>query len=200
VSRDVITEDALIQVAELNYAFLQLMRRHIEGAYPTAQVLGLRHDVAEKLRTVDEDALRLLAQCSYALFDLRLADGMFWRAVRGHHVPDAYSAPAAPDYVRAETQTFTQVGLLYAWHLARTHPLAARLMLGMSQQTVDSFAGKSVVALGTAATMASGLLTAVHCENRVFWPDLIQYAVRGTPQQFEAAVRLGSQLIAVRAN
>lgn len=197
---DAITEEVLIQIVELNYAFLQLLSRHVAHVRPVTRVLGMNYDVAAKLRPVSDNTLRLLAQCSYALFDLRLGDLEFWQAVRGNHVPETYSASAVPDELMHETQFFTQAALLYAWHVANTRPLAAQLTMAMSHQTVDSFASKSIVSLCEAAGTARGLLTAIHADNRVFWPDLIRYALTGTKQQFEAAVRLGSQLIAATAS
>ena len=193
---DAITEDVLIQIAELNCAFLQLLSRHIDHAKPMARVFGLHYDVAAKLRAASDDTVRLLAGCSYTLFDLRLGDATFWQAVRRNHVPETYSATAMPEEVRSDARYFTEAALLYAWHLARTRPLAAQLTMGMNQQIVDGFAAKSIISLCATAATAGGLLAATHADNRVFWPDLMRYALKGTKQQFDAAVRLGSQLIA----
>jgi hypothetical protein len=196
VSGGVISEDVLIQIAELNYDFLRVLRVGPIEERTADRLLGLRRNVLERLLALADEHLRRLAACPYALFDLRLGDVQFWRAVRGRHVPTTYATADMPDFLRQNASQFVAVALMYAWHLARTQPIAAMLTMGMTQETANTFALKSIVTFRAVTNLAPGLLIAAQGDNKVLWPDLVHYVVSGTRAQFEAAVRRGSQLIA----
>jgi len=111
------------------------------------------------------------ADCPYALFDLRFEDEAHWSARLGQEAEECrWRAHPAPESAAREwrvadepaadedTINFVRLALFYAWHVASSAGLAARLLFGMHGGTVDAFRRITVNSLpGLAAAEAAHL-------------------------------------------
>jgi hypothetical protein len=124
------TLESLIELNELCLALLaeQAIAR---GAAASA----LLRQVSELWRELDSPARRRAAACPYLLLDAGFADPARWRMPPAPHVGDAHGAYGSFFTVPAATEVARLV-FTYAWHLARSQALAARLLLGMTPPSV----------------------------------------------------------------
>lgn len=187
-ARAVIDASSLSSIQEANLAFLALLggRGRPAGSSPA---LGLGAEILDELGRLDARARSALADCPYTLFDLRFADGAFWKTA---------ACPAAP-VPAAESPLltgFTRTAVFLAWHLAQSNELAASLVLGMSGQVQRLWRGMPVSALEAVALAAAPHLTARWGRHPTFWAKLMDTAGPGALDRGEAVRLLGLQLIA----
>jgi hypothetical protein len=133
------------------------------------------------------------ANCPYALFDLRFEDDAYWRvrlqAVGAWRIADDPQVDAAiVDFVR--------LALFYAWHVASSAGLAARLLLGMNGNAVEAFRSISVEALPALALAEASNLTARWSGCSAYWSALINAAGRPDPAALRRVQLSGLQLAA----
>jgi hypothetical protein len=133
------------------------------------------------------------ANCPYALFDLRFADDVYWRgrlqAIGSWRIADAPKADA-------EIVDFVRLALFYTWHVASSAGLAAHLLLGMHDNTVEGFRGISVDALPALALAEAANLTARWSGCSSYWTALISAAARPDPAALRRVQLSGLQLAA----
>ncbi|HUY84612.1 MAG TPA: hypothetical protein VMU86_08545 [Steroidobacteraceae bacterium] len=135
--------------------------------------LALDGFAAPRLTALPDSGKAAIAACPYALFDLRFDDEAYWLARLG--APDPGKV-AEPSPAAADVLAFVRLALFYAWHLAASANLRARLVLGMSERTAAAFAGVTVVRLTTlAATEAPNLQPRWPC-CEAFWRGLADAA------------------------
>ena len=114
-----------------------------------------------------------IAECPYALFDLRFDDDAHWRtrldtAVPGRVAESGVSSPAVVAFVR--------LALIYAWHLATSANLQARLSLGMGPGTAAAFADATFDRLTRIADVEAPDLTPRWPRCTAFWDGLAEAA------------------------
>jgi hypothetical protein len=114
-----------------------------------------------------------IAECPYALFDLRFDDDAYWRTRLDAALPYrvAESGVANPDVV-----AFVRLALTYAWHLATSANLQARLLLGMGARTAAVFADATVVRLTQIADAEAPNLAPRWPRCTTFWDGLVAAA------------------------
>ncbi|NNM61574.1 MAG: hypothetical protein HKM03_05340 [Steroidobacteraceae bacterium] len=159
-SRDAaITVETARSLRELNLGFLRL-----EGF------------AAPRLAALPDAHKAEIARCPYALFDLRFNDELYWlprlRGPVSGRVAETLPADAA------EVVAFVRLVLFYAWHLASTTPLSARLLLGMQSSTAAAFGQATVGRLTALAASEAANLSPRwrHCD--AFWSGLVGAAER----------------------
>lgn len=135
-----------------------------------------------------------IACCPFSLFTARFSDGAYWAGVadnagaREHVVSDA-DAPHD-----AALSDFAQIALFFTWHLVRMNPSSARIVLGLSDQTMRTFAGLSLTGLHRIAYYEPALVCARWPERTWFWLRLCASARR---KDLHDEVRtLGLQMLA----
>jgi hypothetical protein len=118
------TLESLVELNELSFALLteQAAERPAPGG-------GLAAAVANVWRRLDAAARRRAASCPYLLLDAGFADTRRWGAPAAQ-VSDVREA-APPFFTVPGALEVARLVFTYAWHLARTQPAAARLLLGM---------------------------------------------------------------------
>jgi hypothetical protein len=125
----------LESLTELNELGLALLAE--QSAVPGGAASGLLQPLAELWRALDGAARRRAASCPYLLLDAGFGDPARWRtppaaAQIGDAATDRYlryfSVPTAIEVAR--------LVFIYAWHLSRSQPAAARLLLGMPAASV----------------------------------------------------------------
>ena len=134
-----------------------------------------------------------IAECPYALFDLRFHDHEHWRRnLRGAGGCCVAETPAGEQRVVA----FVRVVLFYAWHLATTARHEASLLFGIPESTADVFAETSPAQLMSIAAMQTVNLSARwrHCE--AYWGSLADAAERADRANLRRVQLSGLQLVA----
>jgi hypothetical protein len=171
--------DCRESLRELNHRFLCLGTTSIE--------------LCNALAALADTQRGAVADCPYALFDLRFHDDAHWQS-RLHNRGAWRIADAPPgDAQRAE---FTRLALFLAWHLVSTARHSAQLILGMNERTAGLFAQMTVNALAELAPTESIHLAVRwrHCEK--YWCDLGAAAARADQMALKRAQLFGIQLAA----
>ncbi|MDE2349857.1 MAG: hypothetical protein KGL92_15240 [Gammaproteobacteria bacterium] len=158
-----------------------------------AVFLELEGVVAARLAALSPAQRAIIANCPYALFDLRFHDHEHWRRnLRGAGGCCVAETPAGEQRVVA----FVRVVLFYAWHLATTARHEASLLFGIPESTADVFAETSPAQLMSIAAMQSVNLSArwSHCE--AYWGSLADAAERADRANLRRVQLSGLQLVA----
>ncbi len=164
-------------LAELNRRFLDLE--------------WTRTRVGEGLAALPDLEKSAIADCPYALFDLRFADADHWQFEL--QPGNAWHVAEAPP-VAAETADFVRLALCYAWHCATSARARARLVFGMHERTAEAFAATSMARLATRVASAApelGLRWS-HCDH--FWSALVNAANRRDEARLRRIQLYGIQL------
>src|SRR5438309_7319556 len=122
--------ETLESLLELNELCLALFAE--QAAVRTAQASLLLRQVGELWRVLDIAARRRAAACPYLLVDAGFADPQRWRQPAPPGVGDTGEAAYSTFFTVPGTTEVVRLVFTYAWHLARAHGAAARLLLGMS--------------------------------------------------------------------
>jgi hypothetical protein len=188
----------LESMRELNRRFLDLVVGHPGDWNVPGQ--GLVVPVSVQVAPLTAAQKSAAANCPYALFDLRFHDDEHWRTRLKALAPArAALAPArvadeAP--VDVKTLEFVRVALFFAWHLASTNKLAARLLLGMHELTVATFRASTVDCLPALALSEAGCLTARWNDCAAYWRALTAAACGPDPKSLRRIQLYGLQLAA----
>lgn len=175
-------------LAQANAGFIE--RLAAGAGSPVTAVHGLPVDLARRVLRLLPLERAQLANCSYALFDLRFADLGHWQ--QALELPaGAAAAPAT-----GATSRWVRTAVFLAWHLAQRRDLAAALALGMSPPVQALWATVPLVALEAVGVAAEGALQARWPAHPRFWPQLLEAVECGDLRRLVAARHLGWQLLA----
>ncbi len=164
----------------------ELNHRYLELAAGDA-VFGAR------LRELTRSQRAAAADCPYALFDLRFHDDAHWEM--------RLSAPLALRVadraeISAEHADFMRLALFYAWHVAASGSLSAKLLLGMHERTGRAFTRVTVDRLPELALSESRDLRARWLQCERFWAALVGAAARQDAKRLRRVQLYGIQLAA----
>ena len=141
----------------------------------------------------------LLAASPYLLVDARFEDESHWRALTLRVGPELQQRFSQPLFVGPGASDFIRRVLMFAWHMARTHPRQARVVLGMTPACADLIARLRLKDLDWLAQSRPGCV-------RLRWerePRLWRHLLRGTPlpecETLTHAGLRGLQLLASQA-
>lgn len=162
----------LVSVSELNHRFLDLI-----GSRPRRWDLdnrvGLSAELCGQIAPLSDAQKKAAADCPYALFDLRFQDEYYWQSrLRGAGSWSVADLPAGDD----DCVTFVRLAIFFAWHVAATGKLAARLLLGMSDATSGAFREATIGCLPALVAVESANLTARWSGNPAYWRALSRAA------------------------
>jgi hypothetical protein len=185
------TLESLLELNEMTFALLaaQAAERGTPGP--------LVASVTAVWRRLDTAARRRAAACPYLLLDAGFADAQRWGApvaqvseVR-EAAPPFFTVPAALEAARL---VFT-----YAWHLARTQPAAARLLLGMRAPCAAAIGQCSLrQAFALGESHAAWLRPRWSARPQV-WQELLVAAASGEELALERARLHGLTLLAAES-
>ncbi|HKE45010.1 MAG TPA: hypothetical protein VKB41_10790 [Steroidobacteraceae bacterium] len=184
----ILSAGVLEPLHELNRAWLALlatMPRHW-----TAQAGSRLPDpVCAGLLTLSGEQRADVARCPFSLFSARFNDGLYWLGVTASG--EVHDFEFTDEFAR-EIGEFGQLALFFAWHLVRANPASARIVLGMSDQTISVFASLSLATVQRLGH-CPGLFSARWPDRNWFWLRLLASAT----QSETAEVRtLGLQMLA----
>jgi hypothetical protein len=145
---------------------------------------------------LDKAAQRRLAQCPYLLLDAGFAEPARWQAVAGLGVHEAAPPRIEPCDLAADPAwvALRRRTLLLGWHLARSQPLAARVLLGMSPACTECIAARRLTDLDELAEGAGRMVPRWEQQPHV-WRQLLR-ASHAPGEELRWAQLRGLQLLA----
>lgn len=170
----VLSAAVLEPLHELNGSWLALLARSPRLWPARAASSRLPDPVGARLMALTPEECVKIARCPFSLFTASFNDGVYWRGVAGNTaVHEPPPAPAdAP--ARDELMSFAELALFYAWHLARVNPAAARIVLGMTDQTLAAFETLALTTLQNLAASGRELFAPRWPERARFWLQLLE--------------------------
>ncbi len=196
VAPPVLTDALLHRIYELNLDYLQLLRSEQAEAHCAAQLQHFPPQVLELIASSGAQALQRLARAPYTLYSLGFEDLKFWRAACDSD--DELAARYCTNTSAWVQGPFYEVALLFAWHIATSNRLAARVVLAMPDELIGLFVDTPLARIRRIAIDYPGLLMPRWPANRGFWPDLLRFAQGDDRARLTTVTLLGTQLIAAQ--
>lgn len=207
-STPVLSAAVLARIHELNLDYLELL-----AAQHNVPAVGLKpdpHPYAGQLQHLPgklhaaiaglSPAARIsLAALPYTLYSLGFEDEKLWRSLAEPaallstlSMSERYAQPHSASL----QASLCEVALMYAWHVATSCPLAARLIYAMPESVAQRLAAAPPWYVRRLTVHHASLLMPRWPTNPGFWPDIVRFATAGDQQRLATAKVLGSQLIA----
>jgi len=189
----VLTAPTLSAIRDLNSDYIELLiadrdAQRFAKSLPPAVIAGLND--------LDFAARRALAACPFALFSLGIEHQEFWRIASGTRNV-AEEAPRYQALMSLSAESCFGIGaLFFAWHVASTQRMAAKVCFAIPDFVVDGLAGLRLWDLQRIARERPVLMKPRWPMHTGFWPDLVRFAARGDIERLNTTQLLGSQLIA----
>jgi len=186
----------LESVLELNEQVLMLLRAQFlaERAQPE-----LLRDVGALLMGLDARSTRRAAASTVLLVDAGLADAGLWSDAIVGAVNDRSRLLPAPFFTVDGTAAVMRLVMTQAWHLARSEPVAARLLLGVSAANLTVIGGCTLNRLIQLAESRIEWLRPRWETRPRIWCDLLKAAGDGETAALERMRVRGLQLLAAEA-
>jgi len=170
----VLNSTVLEPLYELNRSWLTLL-----AFAPRYWVVKVSHNrrpnpVPASLVILTPDQRAEIARCPFSLFTARFNDGAYWLGIAGNTAVHEPHPPEGDQALRASRVSFAELALFYAWHLARTNPPAARVVLGMADQTLAAFETLTLTDLQRLAFTNPELFAPRWPERSAFWLRLLE--------------------------
>lgn len=161
---------------------------------------GAESSLRELWRSLPEPARLRLARCPYLLADAGFARVELWAGLPRAGVREVNTSAALPDprsesRVALTTPLMRRV-LLFAWHLARSNPHAARIALGMNTPCAAAVAGCRLADLETLAEQRPAWIRARWDDRPELWQAWLTAAAHGAPRALERLQLWGLQSLA----
>ncbi|HKZ72749.1 MAG TPA: hypothetical protein VJ011_01725 [Steroidobacteraceae bacterium] len=188
--------ETLDSLTELNEQCLELLAEHARQAQAGGQPLLL--ELRELWVALDVAARQRAAVCPYLIVDAGFGDPRNW-AWPGHSIHEAPAPAAAPFFSGARATMVLRLALTYGWHLARSRPSAARLLLGMSPVCAERISACTLRQIGTLAEQHLHWLQPRWPGRLAVWRELLVTALAGDGPALERARMRGLQLLAAEA-
>ena len=199
-SAPVLSAAVLARIHELNLDYVELLAaEHNATTADDAQLQHLPCKLHATIAELSPTARALLAALPYTLYSLGFEDEKLWRSL-AEPAELAASLSMSERYAQPHSASLQaslcEVALLYAWHVAASSPLAARLIYAMPETVAQRLTAAPPWYVRRLAVHHAALLMPRWPTNPGFWPDLVRFAAAGDQQRLATAKVLGSQLIA----
>ncbi|HZF27223.1 MAG TPA: hypothetical protein VEZ88_13240 [Steroidobacteraceae bacterium] len=192
LSGSILGASVLEPLHELNRAWLALLA--VAPRHWAVSKTGSRlpDPVCSGLITLSVEQRAEVARCPFSLFTARFSDDAYWLgAARNLQIPEAPREDGQADRGLAE---FTLLALFFTWHLARTNPSSAKIVLGMSDQTIKVFAELPLTILQHLKDGQLGIVCARWPERSWYWLRLLASSER--KEEVDEVRTLGLQMLA----
>jgi hypothetical protein len=176
------------ELAQLNLQYLCL---------PSAES-QLPDGIATRVHALSDAARWAMADCLFSLFTVRFEDRERWLTL----LAAATKQLTCPKVLEVSTNTrseFAATAIVFAWHLAQSNPLAARVLLDMDWEIASALREVSVLRLRVVAAHSVEWLAPRWPQNSHFWPTLVGHADEPFGVGLRAVKLLGRQILAAEA-
>jgi len=186
----------LESVLEVNEQILALLRAQcLAGVAPPP----LLREVGALLMSLDARSLRCAAASAVLLVDVGWADAGLWSDAILGAVNDRPTRFPEPFFTVDGAVAVMRLAMTQAWHLARSEPGAARLLLGVSAANVTVIGGCTLSRLTRVAEARIQWLRPRWESRPTIWRDLLRTACEGDSGALERLRGRGLQLLAAEA-
>ncbi|HEY4213199.1 MAG TPA: hypothetical protein VGM84_17095 [Steroidobacteraceae bacterium] len=180
-------------LAEVNAKCLELLADQARTrAIPTHPML---RELGDLWRALDPAARRRAACCPYLVVDAGFSDSRRWRSL-GDLTVHARPLPYGSFFTVPRATEVTRLVFTYAWHLARSHSVAARVLLGMPSETASLIASCTLPQISELAEQNSSWLRPRWPSRVQVWREFLMTAETGEGLALERARLHGLQLLA----
>jgi hypothetical protein len=158
---------------ELNRSWLTLLATAPRYWAMSASRSRIPDPVPASLVTLTPEQRAQIARCPFSLFNARFNDGVYWLGIAGNM---AVHEPLPPGVGAASCEplaVFGELAVFFGWHLVRANPPAARVVLGMADQTLAAFEALTLTELQRHAISSPELVTPRWPERSAFWLRLL---------------------------
>jgi hypothetical protein len=185
----------LESVLEVNEQALALLRAQCQagGGAPLLQA------VKDLLLNLDAQALRRAAASPVMLVDAGFGEGGSWSCALVGAINDRPQVEAPPFFTVDGSVALMRLVVTQAWHLSRSQPAAARLLLGMSAANLAVIGGCTLSRLTRLAEARSHWLRPRWEQRTGIWCDLLRMAADAEDGALERLRLRGFQLLAADA-
>ncbi len=194
IAGPILAASVLEQLHELNRVWLGLLatapRRW--GTSPTG--LRLPDPACAGLASMPVEGRAEIARCPFSLFTARFSDGAYWSGATGNAQAHEHAVSDGRAPSDEALSDFAQIALFFTWHLVRANPSSAKIVLGISDQTMTAFSMLSLVDMQRIAHCHLGLVSARWPERTWFWLRLCASA--GRKELHDEIRTLGLQMLA----
>lgn len=188
-------------VAEINELMLQILRQSAATENETEpRLVG---QLRSSWLTLDGNALRRLAGCPYVLLDAGFAAPDRWEAVDSAVGSAAGIQGGVMDggamrgyFAGAAGAALLRRTLSLAWHVARSSPLSARMMLGMSGECAERIGASGLMRLEALAELSPAWMAPRWEAQPLIWRQMIEAAIGGSDAALRRVQLRGLQLMA----
>ena len=179
----------------LNADYLELLQAEQRYGTCSAQLQFLPSRLHARLAGLADIERQRLARTPYALYSLRFEDERFWTQLSepAEHSLDVRYAGSRSTCLQTQ---FCETALLQAYQVARTMPLAARLMYSMREPVRERLAALPLWRIRRLAADHPSLLLPKWPTHACFWPDLLSCSSASDGARLTTVQLLGVQLIA----
>ena len=181
-------------VLELNEQGLALLAE--QGVARGRAACPLLRQVADLWRMLDPQARQRAANCPYLLLDAGFADPPRWRVSPPGQVGDSAQLAYAAFFTAPTAGEVARLVFTYAWHLARSEPAAARLLLGMPAASAALISAYTLRQIQLLAERHPDWLRPRWPARVEVWRDLLLAAASGEGPALERARLRGLTLLA----
>ncbi|MEZ5498172.1 MAG: hypothetical protein R3E77_01950 [Steroidobacteraceae bacterium] len=185
---------SLTPLREINEELLQLLAG--TAARDGTAADDARGALVQLLRPLDDAARERLAQWPYALVEAGFHDSLRWGRLLDGGAGDLARSGAAWLASGERSNRFARMVLNYAWHLARSRPLAARVVFGMSAESVLNLRSVGIARLERAALASVSALRPRWPGRLDWWRQAAHAAGSADPQLLSRAKLNGLQMLA----
>lgn len=189
--------ETLESLVELNEQCLELLAG--QAAQPHGVEQPLLRELSDYWARLDGAARQRAAACPYLIVDAGFADARNWAWVSSHAIHESV-IPAAPAFFSGpRAVAVLRLALTYGWHLARSRPSAARLLLGMPAACAERISGCTLRQIESLADHHIDWLQPRWPTRLAAWRELLAMAIAGEGPDLERARMRGLQLLAAEA-
>lgn len=186
---------ALAPLAEINGLALELMIRRAAGE--SSELPAILREPVELWRALTPEQCLRIAGCPFLLVEVGLAGlAGLAGAARGASGGVRDTGGGERWFEVDSLPRLAYLTLTYAWHVVRSRPLAARVVLGLREAESAWLAHLTLRELGECVERAPGLLRPRWLEHPGVWRHLLLAAASAAPGDFELARLRGMQLLA----
>jgi hypothetical protein len=186
--------EPLESVAELNDQCLELLVEQASDGGASRH--PLLHELADLWKSLDLRARQRAVGCPYLIVDAGFADPRNWAPGNAIHETRG-SQP--PFFMGVRSAAVLRLALTYGWHLARSRPAAARVLLGMSPVCAERIAACTLRQVVLLADQRPEWLQPRWSQRLPVWRALLAAAICGDDAALERARMRGLQLLAAES-